>query len=80
MPARAAGSGGGERRRRNLAPSLELLQAAADQEALFLVIKRYAPALEPANVGTTFAWLNAYGRKVTPRMVGRYFATTRPNC
>jgi hypothetical protein len=42
------------------------------RDALFIVIKRYDPELEPEDIGATFNWMKAYGRKVTPRTVGRY--------
>lgn len=44
------------------------------RDALFVVIKRYDSALEPADIGATFDWLKAYGRTVTARTVVRYFA------
>lgn len=49
------------------------------RDALFVVIKRYDESLEPADVGTTFNWMKAYGRKVTPRTVGRYFLALTPH-
>jgi hypothetical protein len=45
------------------------------REALFVVIKRYDETLEPEDVGATFNWMKAFGRKLTPSMVGRYCAS-----
>lgn len=42
--------------------------------AFLIVIKRYDETLEPADIGATFGWLKAYGRKVTPRTRRKYFA------
>lgn len=47
------------------------------RQALFVVIKRYDEALEPEDIGATFSWMKAFGRKTMPRAVGRYFDARR---
>ena len=47
------------------------------REALCVVIKRYDEALEPEDIGATFSWMKAFGRRTTPRVVGRYFDALR---
>ena len=44
------------------------------REALFTVIRRYDPELNPEDIGATYDWMRGYGRKATARTVGRYFA------
>lgn len=43
------------------------------RDALCVVIRRYDPQLEPNDIGESFQWLKAYGRKPTARTVRRYF-------
>lgn len=44
------------------------------REALCTVIRRYDPELNPEDIGATYDWMRAYGRKATARTVGRYFS------
>ncbi len=42
------------------------------REAFCTVIRRYDPELEPDDLGESYKWLKAYGRKPTARTVRRY--------
>lgn len=43
------------------------------RDAFFVVIRRYDSALEPEDIGATYGWMRAYGRKATARTVRRYY-------
>ncbi|GAB3656431.1 hypothetical protein [Ramlibacter alkalitolerans] len=49
------------------------------REALCTVIRRYDPELNPEDIGATYAWMRAYGRKATAGTVGRYFGSMTPS-
>lgn len=44
------------------------------RDALRVVIRRFDPELDPNDIGESYEWLKAYGRKATARTVRRYLA------
>lgn len=45
---------------------------AGQQEALYTTLKVFDPELDPASIGVLQEWLKPFGRKASPRAVGRY--------
>lgn len=42
------------------------------REALHTTLRVFDPELDPASIGAVQEWLRPYGRKFTPRAVGKY--------
>ena len=42
------------------------------REALYTTLRFFDPKLDPAGIGVLQEWLKLFGRKATPRVVGRY--------
>lgn len=60
-----------DRRAAVVARTGELLRL---REALCTVIRRYDPELNPEDIGATYDWMRAYGRKATAKTLERYFS------
>lgn len=47
------------------------------RSALYTTLRVFNPQLDPSSIGTLNDWLKPYGRKASPRAVGRYVRAYR---
>lgn len=54
------------------------LALVGQKEALYTTLRVFDPELDPTEIGTLYEWLKPFGRKASPRAVGKYVRTHGP--